>query len=497
MSLLNKINFENNKLLGSLTIASLVLIELISIMGWRWPLFGSIATIFLVLMWLIIASRYLPLAIVWLMTELITGSFGYYVSFNIGSIELSLRFCLFLAAFSVMLYRIASDRHHVIFRHPWSWWYVGAIFALVWASARGYYNWNSLANLFLDLNGYLYILLLPLILEAYEDASKEKIIKYVKVLLMPAIVWLSLRTMILLYLFTHIDSQSLVWLYKWYRDSGLGEITPAGGGFWRVFSQSHLYSGLASVLGFVWLWRRIITIVKIKLSEPLFIFIFLALLGLVASLSRSLWLGVGVAWFLIPLISLRKENIRYISRYIFFSIILVASTAGGVLAVSRLNWPLPTLGAYSTQAFANRFGVEPAGQSRLNLWPPLLQSAEKQPYLGSGFGSTVAYYSTDPRAVQSTAGGSGLTVTYAFEWGWLDFWYKFGLIGLVFFTAWLVMPIWRGLVLWRQGDWFGGVVFALIALCITHFTTPYLNHPLGLGAVMVLGAAVLSKKDLD
>lgn len=487
-----KDNLQRN---GVLALVILVLLEIASIVGWFWPVVGSIIALILVLGWLMLAIKNLPLAIIVLIAELIVGSFGYIVSFNFGSTELSLRLGLFLAAFGVMIYRLTSNREHVIFTHPWRWWFVGALGSLLWAAGRGYYNWNSLDNLFLDANGYVYILLLPLFLEGYIEAGSERLLKYARQILAPSIIWLTLRTISLLYLFTHFGSESLVWLYKWYRDSGLGEITPAGGGFFRIFSQSHLYSALASVLGFAWLWRYLSSGQKITSRQPMVIFTLLSLVALLASLSRSLWLGTAVAWFLIPLLSAGTKRITRSLWYLLTSLVLVASAVGVVLFVSRSSWPVKPLGSASAQAFASRFGAEPAGQARLKLLPPLLEAIKNQPILGSGFGSTVSYFSTDPRAVASTAGGSGFVTTYAFEWGWLDLWYKFGLVGLLFYAAWLLMPWWRGFKYQRQGHLLGLITPVLTALYITHLTTPYLNHPLGLGAVLALGTFVLASNN--
>ncbi|KKT22227.1 MAG: hypothetical protein UW06_C0015G0018 [Parcubacteria group bacterium GW2011_GWE1_43_8] len=478
--------------MGALVFVLLFLLDIFSAIGW-WSLgFSSVLTAVSVLAWVLVAIKNLPLGVSLLLVELIVGSFGRLTEFTFGSTEISLRLGLFIAAFGLMLYKIASDRQHIIFRHSWRWWFAGALAVLVWAAAWSYYNWNSLNDLFLDANGYLYILLLPLFLQAFEQAGQEKILHYARVVFIPAIIWLSVRTIVLLYLFTHFSAEALVPVYQWYRDSGLGEITPAGGGFFRVFSQSHIYASLASVIGFAWLWRYLGQNSKIPLLHPMIFFTLTSLITLIASLSRSLWLGAAAAWFLIPLLALPGKKLISLTKYLLISIILIASAAGMVLAVARVNWPVKSLGSASAQVFANRFGTEPAGQARLALLKPLAEAIKHNFILGRGFGATVLYYSTDPRAVAGSAGGSGFTLTYAFEWGWLDFWYKFGLIGLLVFTAWLAVPVMRGLKLWHNQNPAGAGALALVALYVTHLTTPYLNHPLGLGAVLALGTFVIS-----
>lgn len=476
---------------STLWLLTLVMVDIVSMVGWHWPMVASILTVILVIAWLALAVKNLPLAVILLLVELIVGSFGRQVSLSWGTFEIPLRLGLFLAALAVMLYRLASNRHHVIFRHPWRWWFMGAVGVILWGAGRGYYLWNQPENLFLDLNGYLYLLLLPLFVEVYIQAGRDRLIYYSRILLLPSVIWLTVRTLILLYLFTHLEPEHLLWLYKWYRDTGLGEITAATNGFWRIFSQSQIYSALATALGLAWLWRYSEQTFKINWRQPIVIFTFIAMTGLVASLSRSLWLGVSVVWLLIPILSRANYKFKVFARYLVWSVILVVTASVSVLAVSRLSWPLPPLALPSGSALADRFGIEAAGQARINLWLPLWRAIQSSPYWGSGFGATVQYFSTDPRIVASTAGGSGFTTTYAFEWGWLDLWYKLGLVGLILWTMWLLVP-WRyGWRAWLAGDWWGAGIFALLTLYIVHFTTPYLNHPLGLGAVLALGACLI------
>lgn len=496
-----------------LALFGFAILDALSVWGWTNPLVSSAWAALLACIWLVIASRWLRLGVVLLLTELILGSFGYLFTFTYGSTRLSLRFLLFGAAFALMLYRIVRNREHVIFSHPMRWWFVGVIGALVWATGSAYVHWNDFGTIVLDGNGYLYLLLLPLFLDAAQGTTREDWLRYANWLILPVIAWLTLRTLGLLYVFTHLFPEQLVSVYKWWRDSGLGEITPAGGGFFRIFSQSHIYSALAAAVGFGWLWGRL----KQSNFNPKGLlyptpypvkspdgdhgaswllptgYTLIPLLAVVASLSRSLWLGLAVAWLLAPVLSLKQGTARQFLKYALLSSVLVASAAGAVLATSRVVWPLPALGAASAEAFTSRFGKgEAAGQARLALLEPLWFRITQHPVVGSGFGTTVLYYSTDPRAVKSTAGGSGYVNTYALEWGYLDFWLKLGLVGLLVFLGFLWQPWWKGVKLWRQGEAVGLLVLALTALYVTHVTTPYLNHPLGLGAVLVCIALLLA-----
>src|SRR5690606_26879171 len=68
--------------------------------------------------------------------------------------------------------------------------------------------------------------------------------------------------------------------------------------------------------------------------------------------------------------------------------------------------------------------------------------AMKRPILGSGYGTTVTYETSDPRLL-STIGSS--YTTYAFEWGYHDIWLKIGVVGASVY-AWFLYSLLRPLV---------------------------------------------------
>jgi O-antigen ligase len=111
----------------------------------------------------------------------------------------------------------------------------------------------------------------------------------------------------------------------------------------------------------------------------------------------------------------------------------------------------------------------------------------RAPIEGSGFGATITYQSRDPRIVQATGGEY---TTYAFEWGWLDLWYKLGLLGLVLVLA-ILFRLGYGFWRLRPQDWqTWAIIIGLVSLATVHFFTPYLNHPLGFGILIALEAGL-------
>jgi len=108
--------------------------------------------------------------------------------------------------------------------------------------------------------------------------------------------------------------------------------------------------------------------------------------------------------------------------------------------------------------------------------PKMAQAISQAPLQGQGFGATITYRSADPRVLQDEA--NGYYTTYAFEWGWLDIIFKFGLLLAIWYFFWLTKI---GRQIWRCGPVGESLAIGLIVLTAVHFFSPYLNHPLGIG----------------
>ena len=96
--------------------------------------------------------------------------------------------------------------------------------------------------------------------------------------------------------------------------------------------------------------------------------------------------------------------------------------------------------------------------------------------------------SDDPRIVPTTANGSGEFTTYAFEWGYLDMILKFGILGTLIYLI-LIFKVLKKLFVINLGFALG-----LIALLVINIFSPYLNHPLGIGFVILCSSIVYAKE---
>ena len=117
---------------------------------------------------------------------------------------------------------------------------------------------------------------------------------------------------------------------------------------------------------------------------------------------------------------------------------------------------------------------------------PMTKKIIQSPIIGSGFGTLVEYQSEDPRALESANGG--LYETFSFEWGWLDFLLKIGIIGTFVYLLLLFQILKTTWNKFKQNKnpIILGCIFSVIALCAIHALTPYLNHPLGIGWILIV-----------
>jgi len=303
-------------------------------------------------------------------------------------------------------------------------------------------------------------------------------------------------------------------VYVWIRDTRVGEITIQTADFYRIFFQSHVFP-LVALFAVLLLLAYGPAVRRSRAAQALVAFAAVAFAGLVLGLSRSFWFGgfvgalalfAGLAWARVG----RRAWLRIAGNGAAALLLGV----GLILAVYSVPFPSKS----GDVAFASLLGRralslagEAAANSRWALLPELWRAGLERPLLGSGLGTTVTYTTSDPRLLAQNP--TGEYTTFAFEWGYHDLWVKFGILGIVvyaWFIAALLVPYVRtvrdGREALRTGDAGRpdtkhalialGVVAGVAALLGTHVFSPYLNHPLGIGILLMVGAyAAASSKD--
>ncbi|MFA6533945.1 MAG: hypothetical protein WCT37_02100 [Patescibacteria group bacterium] len=456
---------------------------LLSFLSYLYPAFNQPLWLGVIILLAILAGFKLRLAVYFALGELMIGSFGYLLAWPLGNNKISLRLGIFAMIMLVWLIKAGAElitekkltryftlRHSQLFK-----WYIGLILVILAGAAWGYLRGNQPSNVFFDANAWLFFFyLLPM----FDVLDRDKL-KEILGLLAGANLAVFILTFFSFVAFTQNWQSVATPLYGWLRDYRIGEITFAGGNLWRIFFQSQVYSAVGAAIWF-WLWANEEKI-KIK-SWNLFLFIFSSL-TVVISLSRSFWLGCGASGVLVIcyLLFAKKAGIK---RLTAIGLILILILAGELLLVRMIA------GAGSGDLLAERLtdinGV--AGASRWNQLIPLGAAIARHPLIGSGFGATATYQSLDPRIVK--AHPDGWYTTYAFEWGYLDIILKIGTIGLLVYLIFIGLII-KGLKSQIQNPNVQmGLLAGLVVILVANVFTPYLNHPLGIGYLLILASTL-------
>ncbi|MFH0819216.1 MAG: O-antigen ligase family protein [Patescibacteria group bacterium] len=429
-----------------------------------------------------------------ILAELVIGSKGYLLFFNINNFSVSLRLGLFLAVFVAYFIWIIRQRKILFFQNKFKNYYLALFFFLITAVIIGYAKNNELKNIFFDANGYLFFGLILPITQIIND--KNKFLNSLQVML-AATLTSFIKTILLLFIFSqqNIFYYYVAGVYQWVRRSGVGEIVRMDNDFYRIFFQSHLYSIFIFFLGLsaITLYKK--QELNIKQNKLFYLGFCLSILIIFTSYSRSFWVAVLGSLVVYGFSALFLLKIKYKKIATILLVVGLIFIIDYGLALGIVNFPLPGNSKVNAMSLISERTKDPtqeaAGSSRIELLKPLLTKNFENWFMGGGFGTTVTYKSQDPRAMKSNFDGN--YTTYAFEWGYLDLWLKLGLIGFIVY----VLLLWK---IFSSGlkhtmnenniDWkfiYFGSLLGLVALIAIHFLTPYLNHPLGIGWILLVG----------
>jgi len=497
-------------------ILALASVELFSFFGYLHPLAGA------VLFWLIIAAVLavsfwrLEYGLLIALIELFIGSKGYLFSFDIGEITISIRIALFLVIMAVWLAKKIFSKKVSGFRFPrprqgeaeggqvsgFSFWFLFLFVALAIGLIQAIILRNDYGNIFFDFNAFLFFAYLFPLAEIFRQPHFGVGVNWQRLgkAAIASVSWVAIKTFIIFYVFAHGMWPYTPMVYKWIRDTGVGEITKMDQGFYRIFFQGQIYElfALIILLGIIgYLINKGFGIRDKGLTNKRYWLLGAGLAAVVIlSFSRSFWVG-GVAGFLaLIFLLIFVLNVKWRQAGIFTVYLAAVFLAGFILIFALMNIP-PRKGkpaSLSSLVSERATTQEAAGQSRMELLKPLWTGILKHPIIGSGFGATITYNSKDPRILQNYP--SGEYTTFSFEWGYLDLWYKMGIFGPLAYIGLIgsVLLALRRVIKEKSEMVLAGIsvqaislgVFAaLIALAAVHFFTPYLNHPLGIGFVIL------------
>ncbi|MGB0757653.1 MAG: O-antigen ligase family protein [Patescibacteria group bacterium] len=462
-------------------------IALVSLLAYVVPQLNIAITILFAVVFAVITFRSLEWGALIVLAELCVGVYGYLLSIDVAGAVFSIRVIMFVIWMSIALVRIGfyerakflefiQKNQRLLLLIP--------LFVLVYGFLRGLWMGNDMHTLIFDSNAWIvWLYALPFIY-----VVKNKLLLWHSIL--AAAVWWSVVSVMVMYIFGHQFEHIGWWAYHWLRDFRLVEITHIIGPFFRIFSQSMIF---AIIPGFVLFIDLIQKRTWTKHTKYNFWLLIVISIGIVASQSRSFILGIGVAViFGVVMVYVKKAHMAFSAvKTVSVPIMAIFSSIAVLVIFALFPVPLVDLDSFS---LLDRFSSdEPAAQSRIQQLEPLSRAVSESPILGAGFGKTVTYTSSDPRIVAQSPGESGLYTTYAFEWGYFDMILKLGYIGFFTFIAFLYLIIQKGQKALQlvYTPYTLGLFLSCIALLVVHVTTPYLNHPIGIGyfiCVIILGS---------
>lgn len=475
-----------------------LLAELVSFLGYYSPLANQIGFAILVIVSIYFGLKNYPYLVGILFAELMIGSKGYLFVLSAGSFNISIRMVLWLLVLLFWLWHVGrvarshglmvAFRQYIMPKEFKIFWPLLAV--VVFASINAFLNGNVWSNIYADANAWAYFLLLWPIYYVVKKLTAAQKSFYVAILT-SAVAWLTIKTWLILFFFSH-DFIILDDMYHWVRDTGVGEITAIKGSFYRIFIQSHVYPLIALVISWFYLLQKSQkTTLRQLVNDKSYLFLVFISSGLLSvvliGLSRSFWVGLFFALVALKtMLFLRndksfREKIWHWWRFCSALLTSLALAVFIIFIIVRFPYPGNTVDFNATQVLRERATEtnEAAIGSRWALLPVLGRAIEQSWLFGQGFGTTVTYESKDPRVVSATG---GTYTTFAFEWGWLDLWLKLGLIGLLAY-GYLLINLWRG-----KSSYSDILKLSLITLIALHIFTPYLNHPLGIGLILLIFA---------
>ncbi|MFA6194304.1 MAG: O-antigen ligase family protein [Patescibacteria group bacterium] len=491
---MDKINFKK----VAIIMAGFLVIEALSFLVFSHSLLNGAILVILSLAVAALSAYRLEYGFLALVSELFIGSMGHLFFVNLSAGQLPLRIAIWSAFMIVFIIKLVIQlarqgqessylKNLKEFGEKKVFLILG-IFIII-SLINGFIRGHALGLIFSDFNAWLFFLLIIPAVAIYGDAGEEKFSRLKTVFLAGAL-WMSLKTLIFLYIFTH-DSSAAPEIYNWLRRTLNGEMTPTNAGWPRIFIQGQIYSGSAFFLCF-WASQansKIKDIFKrINILPLLAAGLFLS--TLIISFSRSFWAGLIIAlafslvlvWRFYSFKKMLAASVWLISSFILSFVVIYA------VAAFPYIYETGNFGASFLDRVSN--SNEAAVASRWSLLPALMKEIRKEPILGQGYGATVTYKSSDPRVLQSNP--TGIYTTYAFEWGYLELWLKLGLLGLAAYLWLLYQLIKDGVArgLKTKQMLFFGLAAGLIFLAVTNIFTPYLNHPLGIG-ILVLSSCLI------
>ncbi|EKD32966.1 MAG: hypothetical protein ACD_76C00106G0007 [uncultured bacterium] len=433
---------------------------------------ATIATSALAIATFIISLRKTEYGIYIAFAELFTGSHGHVLPYA--------RMAIFAAIMLAWLIKIIFKKTRI----PQNLNLYMPFFLLATAVALGFAIGllrNNAKDAFDDANGFFYLVyLLPIISVKWDAIKQHNLLQ----ILAASAVWISILTLILIYIFSHMSEPIMRSAYTFARDTRIGEFTHIGAGVYRIFIQSQFTSiAFLFIITLFFLYNSKITDKAKEYLAPFSLIIS----SLIASMSRSFAIGLSAGIIAFFAFCWQQGSVFGENFTKKISIIFLSLVASFLLLFAAVSVPVPPgtgsfglIRALSTRTDSGDLAIS----SRWKLLPRMNDAIFENPIFGSGFGTIVAFPTDDPRILSISP--DGMWRTYRFEWGWHDLWLKMGIFGPIA-MLYLIFFICKTALINKKSEraWlYSAILCYSCALLAIHIFSPYLNHPIGLGFLL-------------
>lgn len=437
---------------------------------------------------IMLAFKKLDLALYLVFIELFSNPHGALLLVDVGGFPMSMRMALFVGVMVGWGIGWVMRRYQPSLKDGRAQIFFFVALAAALGFIIGVLTRDPIA-VFKDGNAYLYLFyLLPVLSVTWTHKHRHDLLQ----ILASGAIWAAVVSFTILYIFTHFWVALLTPVYELLRDLRIAEVTDIGGGVYRVFVQSQMFT---AIFGWFILALSLTGEKKRWLVGLGSMIISIVLLAL----SRSFWVGLmpALVFLLFMLYRTVKPKFSVAAKFIGWCALTAVMGAALLFVVALFPIPDPSLAGGSLIDSLKDRTTETgdAGiSSRWKLLTPMLNTIFESPLVGHGFGKAVTFQTDDPRI--RVINPDGTWSTTSMEWGWLELWIKMGILGPIAFlyAAYeLIKRLWA--YRWTEQVWIGlALVTGIIFIYGTHFFSPYLNHPIGLGYLLFLIPFLPNKK---
>jgi len=468
-----------------------IFFELLSFLGDFLPFFNYFGFFIVLVSLFYFSYKKLSNGLLIVLVELFLNAKGHIFFLPLGDFRFSIRMALWVSVLLIWFLREIYDIKKGKFKKIYLKQESRKLFIIFFAFALSlgvsvflsFLNNIQVKNLFLDFNAWLYLFLFFPFFYVYRDNNDNNFIFYnkIKKIFFYVTLFITVKTLFLFFIFTHYFPYFSSQIYHWLRFNGIAEVTRLSSGFSRIFLQNQIFIFFSFF--FIW-WQAIF-----KETKKDFCLLGIFATTIILSGSRSNWLSFILVIILALIFIFHKLGGRKFLKAVFA--FFVSFLFAYIFLFLITIFPYPGQGnqtAFSLKdvtARAMQVNSEAAVSSRWSLLPVMRDAILKKPILGYGFGKTLQYKSSDPRVLELNPDGE--YSTYAFEWGWLDIILKMGLSGFFIFVSFILFIIYFFFVQSKrniENDYIP-IILSLVMLSAVHFFSPYLNHPLGIGFMLI------------